>query len=229
MESMKRRKWFVVIIADSRGKDLQQVINDQVRPGYDIRVLVSPGKGLVAAVCEAESKLFWWQPDQVYIVAGVCDITKKNKQTNTISLRETNPLLAISLYKFHMEAIRNSLTTKLGNNDCKIVFGELVGVNMARYNGTGYPDPQQDQLNNIVEGVNMEIVAQNTSQNLVTPWIARTIHKNRRDGRKIHRYHKMASDGVHLTDELRDTWAKEILKSIYKNTMKQVPRPTAYF
>lgn len=216
-EIRTRKKYFVVVIADSRGKDLQQVINEQARPGYDIRVLVSPGKGLVAAVCEAESKLFWWQPDQVIIVAGVCDITKKDKYTHKVELRETNQLLALSLYKFHMESIRKSLTTKLGNDGCKVVFGELVGINIAGYNGTSYPDPQQDLLNTIVEGVNMEVVAQNTSQDLVTPWTARTIHRNRRDGKKVHRYHKLSFDGVHLTQELREVWAREILQSIYKN------------
>lgn len=220
METNRRRKTFIVIIADSRGADLQQVINDQVRPGYDIRVLVYPGKGLVSAVCEAESKIFWWQPDQVYIVAGICDVTKKDKRTHKISLRETNPLLAISLYRFHIEAIRNSLTVKLGNDDCKIIFGQLVGANIAGYNGTRYPDQQQELQNEIVEGINLEIVAQNTSQGLVTPWIARTIHKNARDGRKIHRYHKLASDGIHLTQDLREIWAREILQSIYKNTRK---------
>lgn len=223
MENSNRKKEHIVIISDSRGRELQLEINKQVRPGYNVRVLVSPGKGLVASVCEAESKLFWWQPDQVYIIAGVCDITKKNKHTSKISLRETNPLLAISLYKFHMEAIRNSLTTKLGNDECKVVFGELVGVNIAGYNSTRYPDQQQEVLNEIVEGVNMEIVAQNTSQSLVTPWIARTIHKNRREGRKIHRYHKLSDDGVHLTQELREIWAKEILYAVYKNTKKRHP------
>lgn len=46
-----------------------------------------------------------------------------------------------------MEAIRSSLTTKLGNDDCNIIFGELVGMNIAGYNGTRYPDQQQDLLN----------------------------------------------------------------------------------
>lgn len=34
------------------------------------------------------------------------------------------------------ESIRSSLTTKFGNEDCKVIFGELVGINMAGYNGT---------------------------------------------------------------------------------------------
>lgn len=220
MESKGKKKHLIIIIADSRGRELQLEINKQARPGFDIRVLVSPGKGLVAAVCEAESKLFWWQPEQVYVIAGICDITKKNKHTNKVSLRETNPMFAMSLYKFHMEAIRSSLTSKLGNDDCIVVFGELVGMNIVGYNGTRFPDQQQNLLNEIVEGVNKEIIAQNASRDLVTPWIARTIHKNWRNGRKMHRYHKLAADGVHLTQDLREMWAREILKSIYKNTKK---------
>lgn len=218
MDTQGKKKRLIIVVADSRGHGLQSELNRLATPGFDIRVLVSPGKGLVAAVCEAESKLFWWQPEQVYIIAGICDVTKKNKHTNRVSLRETNPLLAVSLYKFHMESIRESLTTKLGNDDCTVVFGELVGMNIAGFNGTRYPDQQQSLLNEIVEQVNMEIVAQNTSRELVTPWIARTVHKNRRDGRKIHRYHKLATDGVHLTQDLKEMWAQEILKSIYKNT-----------
>lgn len=148
------RRWSIVVIADSRGKDLQQEINKIIRPGYDVRVLTSPGKGLVAAICEVESKLFWWQPDQVYIIAWVCDITKKDKRAQRVELRENNPLTAVSLYKFHLDAISKSLTTKLGNEKCQIVYGELVGMMMAWYNGTRYPDPNQGLLNSIIEEVN---------------------------------------------------------------------------
>lgn len=65
-------------------------------------------------------------------------------------------------------------------------------------------------------------MAHNRARGVVTPWIARTIHRNRRDGRKFHRYHKLDADGVLLTLELRMTWATEIVNSIYKNT-KQMP------
>lgn len=122
-----------------------------------------------------------------------------------------------------MGAIQNSLTTKLGNDDCKVIFGELVGMNIAHYNGTRYPDQQQDLLNTIVEGINIEIVKENTANDLITPWIARMIHKNWKDGRKVHRYHKLAADGVHLTPDLRAIWAKEILQSIYKNSNYKYP------
>lgn len=132
MATHNGRRWLIVVIADSRGKELQQEINKIARPGYDIRVLTSPGKGLVAAVCEAQSKIFWWQPDQIYNIAGICDITKKDKRTHRIELRETNPLTAVSIYTFHLDAIRHSLTTKLGNENCLVVYGELVGMNMAR-------------------------------------------------------------------------------------------------
>lgn len=85
---METRKNLIVMIADSRGKELQEEIRKRAKPKYDIRVITLPGKGLVAAVCEAESKLFWWQPSQVYILAGICDITKKDKWTHKVSLRE---------------------------------------------------------------------------------------------------------------------------------------------
>lgn len=68
----------VVIISDSRGAGLQNEINLLNEKGYQVKVLVYKGRGMAQAVREATNKLIWMKPNHVLILAGICDITRKD-------------------------------------------------------------------------------------------------------------------------------------------------------
>lgn len=215
-----RKQILVVVITDSRGGGLQEEMTKLVPGNITIRVLVYPGRGIISAVKESEKLLNWWQPNQIIILNGICDITVRNTSTKKVSLRDPIPESAIPSYVQSMDTVTHFLKILMDGRKYQLVFSEIVGMDMATYNGTGYPHEQQNALNSIIYGVNAEITTWNNNSNVITPWLAKEIHRNKKNGQKITRYHKLSDDGLHLTTDLRIGWAKLIVKSIYKNAEK---------
>lgn len=90
---------------------------------------------------------------------------------------------------------------------------------MGTYNGLPHPHLQQELLDNVIHSLNNEIASWNKNQNVATPWIANDIHHNRNDGQKIVRYCRLLTDGLHLTDDLKQRWATYLHKAILKTIM----------
>lgn len=207
----------IVVITDSRGKGLEEEITAQNPIDFQVKVLVYPGSGIIKAVKDSEKLLNWWRPKQIYILNGICDITTKSKTTKQVSLREADVGKAVQSIMDSVDTVTHFLKILMDGSQYQLIFAEIVGMNISTYNYTAYPDPQQGDLNTIVERVNAEIVARNTGCNVSTPWTAREVHRNMKNGRKSHRYQKLAEDGLHLSPEMKKVWAQELIKTMYKN------------
>lgn len=208
----------IVIITDSRGAGLEEEIEKIHSNGNNVRVLVYPGKGIIRAVKEAESLLNWWCPQQIYVMNGICDITYRDRSTKLVSLHELEVERAVESYVQSLDTVTHFVKILLDGHRYKLIFSEQIGMNLATYNGTLYPHQHQGILNETIERINAEIVIWNRNHEVITPWVARIIHRNMKNGKKTHKYQKLAPDGLHLSEEVRAHWAYELAQAICKNT-----------
>ena len=61
--------------------------------------------------------------------------------------------------------------------------------------------------------INPKIVRINEENSVPTPWIAKRVHVNRKNG--SHQYERL-SDGIHLSDELKFICAQKFVDALYK-------------
>lgn len=210
-------KYSVVIISDSRGVGLQnklELLNDR---HYDIRALVFKGRGMAQATREATNKLIWYAPDQVIILAGICDITRKNRETKLVSMQDKRPEDALYRIKDYMSEIKHHLAVRLTEKQFLLTFCPVTGMEIATYNKQAMKHPDQDTLDATIECVNQAITTINMASKVATPWTASDVHHNLKGGRKKTRYYKLSEDGLHLNDTLRGKWAATIYSVINKN------------
>lgn len=209
----------VVIIADSRGFGLQDEIDKIVkREGSDInvQVFVWRGRGIASATKETSKQLIWIAPSIIIIFAGICDVTVLNKETRQISLADEVQEETVLRYEGLMDIIRHHLSIFLTERPYKLIFCELIGADMAKYNKQEQPHPQQPQLDEMVLEINARIVAFNKDNGVATPWTARSVHHNKKSKTKVARYQKLGPDGLHLSEELKEKLADVLFKYVKK-------------
>lgn len=80
-------------------------------------------------------------------------------------------------------------------------------MDLAVYNHLSGEHPQQPLLNDMVTEINHSITAFNEENEVITPWTAKEVHRNKKGGKKTTRYQKLAPDGLHLTNEILEKWA----------------------
>lgn len=68
---------------------------------------------MTQAVIESTNKLMWTMPDQVIVLAGICDVTRKDRNTKLVSLHNRVPKLTISRIENSLQGILHHLALKL--------------------------------------------------------------------------------------------------------------------
>lgn len=208
----------VVIVADSRGKGLQQDLDLLNSEGsINIKVLVKKGRGIAELIRDTSKDLIWMAPSQIYVLAGICDITALDRENMTVSLQEDTIETLVGKVEGSMDAARHHLSIMLIEKPYKLIFCPTVGMDMAKYNRIEDRHTQQDLLDEMVVCMNHTIIAFNKTNKVLTPWINKDIHHNKKGGRKTTRYYKLADDGLHLSDEIREKWASTLYDAILKS------------
>lgn len=209
----------VVIITDSRGFGLQGIIDrieKEEKTDYKIQTFVWKGRGITGAVRETSKQMVWLAPRLVIVFAGICDITTLNRTTRVLTMADPTPEEAIDRYEGQMDYIRHHLTIMLMERPFKVVFCELIGADLAVYNHMNHEHPQQKQLEEVILGINAKIVGFNVGNEMPTPWTAREVHHQKKSKTKVSRYQKLADDGLHLGEELKEKLARTLHMYIAK-------------
>lgn len=208
----------IMFITDSRGKGLVDHLSTHLTAGFTI--LPYSGASLIDSVGMSLNHLHKKKWTQIYLLSGLCSITQKDGCSKIVSPRYGNSTLAESSYR--LEALQSIELIK-SNSDYphpKCVLGPITGMNLDCYNSrakTKFDTTQQTLLNETVVKINQLITEINTSNEVVTPWTSRLVHKRNRN-LWIHNYSLIASDGCHLSDRLRSHWADALSVAIVKNT-----------
>lgn len=208
-----------VIITDSRGFGLQTEldrINKRKETNLSIQVFVWKGRGITGAVKETTKQLVWIAPSLIIISAGICDITQLDRNTRQISMMDENKEEAVLRYEGQMDIIRHHLSVFLTEKPFKVVFCEVIGADIAKYNCQVQPHQQQEQLNETVLQINAKIAAFNKENRVPTPWIAKSVHHNKKSKTKVARYQKLGPDGLHYGEELKVKIASMLSDYVFK-------------
>lgn len=80
---------------------------------------------------ESEHLLNWWHPDQIYVLKGICDITKKDKITKQVSLREPTVDRIVEGHVESMDIISHFIKVLLDGTQYQLVFGEITGMDIS--------------------------------------------------------------------------------------------------
>lgn len=209
----------IVVITDSRGAGIQSMFDQLKDKNYSIQILVWKGKGVAEAVRESRKRLNWIAPDIVIIMAGICDLTLLDRTTRKVTIASPDEEKLVSDYEYTMDMVQHHLKVMAVGKEPKVVFGQLIGMDISVYNSQHVPNQHQETLDNAVVRINTLIAQFNMNNCASTPWTATDVHHNRKNGRKITRYNRLAPDGLHLTDALREKW----VTAIDKVARKMVP------
>ena len=203
-----------LIVTDSRGKGLGDVIRSKIKTNEIFDILVRDGASFLELVDAASSHLNGHAFDIVYIPGGVCDITTKNKKTKEVYYQwkrgEELHSHFIKILKLADEQLRRDFPAS------KIVFCPLVASELHRVL-TKKSTKEEDQLSveEAVWGFNSMVFKINKQRELYSPALHHQVHRFCK-GKKRAYYHHL-SDGLHLTDFLKNKWADEFIKVMAQN------------
>lgn len=215
----------ILIIADSRGRKLDLFMSSILK--VDTGIVICSGAGLIDSILCAKRHITDLRWSQIYCLARICSLTIKDKITRKVSQRYYSPLAAANCYGLILAEARQIISNLLSHTsyDPKVIFTPITGMYLDIYNKS-FPSPSggtnhaQLQLNQTVAAVNRVIVRFNESHHVITPWLARIFHRRHRKS-YTNKYHRLAYDGCHLSDEIYSSWARALQKAVMINTKVQ--------
>ena len=195
-----------IILTDSRGKGLGDLIKSRNTSGEPFDVLVREGAILLDLAEAANQHLQKCPFDIVYIAGGACDITFKEKKTGKIiyAWGEGNAL------EDHLLDTLKSADNKLRKDfpASKVIFCPLIASELARVVNHGHTSQEeQAAVERAVWEFNSTLFRINKSKNLISPSLHHQVHRFCK-GRKRNYYHHL-EDGIHPNGYLKSKWADE--------------------
>lgn len=204
----------ILFICDSRGRDLYQMITRYT--SEVIFVTTNSGATIYQSATRSRYEIMRYKPRQIYLLSGINNLTILNRSTRQVQLQERNPFKSADLIMEELKVTYDYITNLTGPG-VKIITAPITGMSMASYNGRLLQNPEdQDLLNDTVVYVNKRITALNEENGVRTPWTSAIIHRYYR-GKYHFSYHKLNIDGCHLTDDVKEFWAKKLASAIDQN------------
>lgn len=223
-----------LVIADFRGRGLQTHLGD-VENGsqHDTKVTVQSGAGYELAVLKSHHIITQIKPSITIILAGICDLTSRNRNTKITKLRydtvDENVQHVINAAKSAYEFTRTITPSK-------VAFATLTGIDLADYNHTPRTymnsddyklycitqkteHEQQAILNMSVIEINRQLTLLNKTNSIHTIWTGGVVHLYTK--RKHYHYYIKLQDGCYADEQSKAEWAKHITKAI-----KRIKLPT---
>ena len=99
--------------------------------------------------------------------------------------------------------------------EAKVTYCDIIGRNLAVYKRCEDPQPgQQELFDNAILAINQKIVALNKKNNIITPWVAKTVHIPRKGG--FNHIYERLDDGLHWDHHLKIACAKRLVRAASK-------------
>lgn len=207
---------------DSRGRDIAYYI-DKAFVHLDAVLIWKGGLTLLDSFNFAREAIQHYKPKLIYVLTGICDLTVlRSHNPRLVLLRYPSTQATVDSYMARLDFVHSQIYSFMSNQGVcpMIVFPTQTGLDMGRY--SNYPEdlvhPHQRSLNHALEMINRNVVHQNNSMHISTPFLASPVHTRCR-GRTRHMYGKL-SDGCHLTPALRETWATKLYENSLINNQK---------
>ena len=206
----------IVVITDSRGRDLAPLLNAGMDTPVYVEVL--PGAKFQDCISVVENNMSNYWVDAFYISMGINNLTYFDVQSKTCTLMYDTPIEL----SFHlMDTISTSLDYL--NNlfpDLPIVVNSLYGMDLACYHYRGAFDHWEQQvLDTAIDLINGDIIALNQANSLLTPHISNVVHRyNKIKHGNDTLYHRLR-DGLHPTWITQKHIATIMARTMHSNVM----------
>ena len=203
-----------LIIMDSRGKGLGDIIRSKITDNVIMDILVRDGASLAELTDAASNHLKGHPFDVVYIAGGACNITDKDQVSKIISYQwGTGQDLQDHLLKELNSAnahIRKYFPAS------KVVFCPLIASELRRI-VTSIPTSPEDQLavEEAVWAFNQRAFEINKENEAFAPALHHPVHRFCKGRRRAYYHH--LGDGIHPSKDLKLKWAGEFIKSFAHN------------
>ena len=237
-----------IIVASSRGKGLQSLLNKLHPSPHKLHVIPTSSATLETIATKAKSFIDRAQPSSerihVYIIGGYCDLTSrvvtdmffKGRMRNyeEVLFWEDSESAATRLQCLIHMTHADIITHK--NGVAIPIFCTIPPAHLETWNKTRlsqhktctlkhtdkYPDMQRKLISSIIE-INKSIIRLNDHHTLFTPKLADTVMKKRGRTKGYKMFEEALGDGVHATDATRERWAEKIMDAITRNRAAGIP------
>ena len=224
------------IIGASRVKDLEDLIAKKHPYPHMLKSIIAPGKPLSEiqglAYDYLEKECHDPTNTHIYYVAGLCDITYKEKEDFYRDFECYEEVLIKEVpYEINNRVcdLINSVSAHTLYYGAKPCFATIPPISIETWNTVRlnqgktsfllhhqkYPE-MQDMLNEAVFFINRHITEINESHNMATPDLEAAICE-KRAGKATRVHYTRFVDGVHPTDRTQKKWAKKLLRAIVAN------------
>lgn len=199
----------LLIIADSRGTYLQRQIGSQ-----QIKVLHFPGAPLLKIIQNSYNTVMKLKPKYLLILGGIFDVTSRHRGSTQLSIgRYSDEELFSKVYHSFLHA--NDLAHQNFPNT-KIIFGDLCGMDLNRYNHRNGYHGQQAILDDVIHRVNLMLQDLNLSNGVPHPRLTKRVHQvANANGGLYQNHYRFLIDGLHAGPILLADWAMHIRKLFY--------------
>lgn len=216
----------ILIVADSRGRHLRPWLNREFR-NDDFNLMWRGGLRIDQAADFAYEAIIDTRPQIIYILCGVCDLTRlTSRNPNHVVLRYNTVQDLVYHYMCSIDSAISRIFAlhPLVGHYIMVVFPTLTGMDLSRYNRypPGLFSPQQYILNVAVLRINRAITALNYAMHISTPFLATAVHPRRRQHNRF--VYARLYDGCHLSYRLNSYWARRL----YLNAMTNLARYNAF-
>lgn len=196
-------KMLTIVIADSRGRHLDMYVDHD-----DIKISFQSGARLMTVAHKALEIINRFHPDIILLMAGVNDMTVRNKYTGRVSLISTSPTTIVNHV---LQQINLAKSLILGSfPDVKVIIGGIIGLSIHTYNRRPNTSPLQSVVDDAVTALNAQIRQINEDSGVPHPRLTSKVHTWKK-GVKKNLYYRLR-DGLHPGDLLLHSWALQIRK-----------------
>lgn len=204
----------VLIISDSRGSELQDLLNEQPSTSHSINWTVNVNKGATINTISRKIDRIHHKYNVIIVIAGICNFTCKRKSTrNTIDYPERRKDTTIR----EIDTLLEKYPTKV--HICTITPADLI--KRQDPDSTITEEIQENLVQDITE-TNDHIKSKNIDRDFPTIDLANNSHTHslKRQGGQKKRIVKFTSkdlpDGIHPSLTLKQDWARYIAQTTPK-------------
>ena len=152
----------------------------------------------------------------MYVVGGICDVTWKHPITKEIRFLHDSQATLIS----HVTSIIDEIDLRMHGccPNSKFIICPLIGVDVNKYIPHIASDIHglQEMITTAVNEINIHILRLNQRHQYRMPHLSTIVH-TWRHGRFYNHLEYLASDGIHLSDHVKENWAEQLVKAIERN------------
>lgn len=190
-----------IVVADSRGRHLDMYLDHD-----DIKVSFQSGATIIDVARKALDIIDLHRPDVVLLMAGINDLTFRNRFTRRVRLISTS---SASLSNHLIEQINHAKSLILSSfPHIKIAIGGIIGMEISTYNRRHGVSAVQCVMDDAITSVNAYIRQLNLDSSIPHPRLTSKVHTWKRGVRK--NLNSRLYNGLHPGELILQSWGRQI-------------------